>query len=277
MLPGGGSNPLTHSREQPAAFQVGLPDGVTLPFSIIGPDFAPLRLVVGHGLGEPPSTKTHLDDVATTVVEQALSMLQPPELGPGESAPGACRALAYTARGHGKSRGWKAAAKREEHNTFLWDRLSADMLQVAYSHGLDKFIAVGQSMGGASALYAALQAPDRVAALVVMRPPTCGETRVERRAQMLRAADKLRVDGSDGDATVLAGAAAADLDCAAFAALRCPVLILAHGADDGHPLSTARQLRAAIGETARLEEAADLDAAKEAWPAALAGFLRGLP
>jgi pimeloyl-ACP methyl ester carboxylesterase len=44
------------------------------------------------------------------------------------------------------------------------------MLTVASSYDLGRFIAGGVSMGAATALYAALQAPDRMAGLLLVRP-----------------------------------------------------------------------------------------------------------
>ncbi|MEH6549122.1 MAG: alpha/beta hydrolase [Pseudomonadales bacterium] len=76
----------------------------------------------------------------------------------------------YDARGHGNSDGSYAA------KDYRWDHLAGDMLSVAQS--LDTgpnsqgYVLGGASMGCATALEAALKAPEEVAGLVLVLPPT---------------------------------------------------------------------------------------------------------
>ena len=77
----------------------------------------------------------------------------------------------YDARGHGKSQ----PSYRREH--YRWHDLGQDMLALADATGSASFIAAGASMGCATALHAALQAPERIKALVLVIPPTMWETR----------------------------------------------------------------------------------------------------
>jgi pimeloyl-ACP methyl ester carboxylesterase len=77
----------------------------------------------------------------------------------------------YDARGHGKS---QLSKKPKEYH---WSNLGQDMLAVADAVGTEKFIAGGSSMGCATTIYAALQAPERMKGLVLNIPPTAWETR----------------------------------------------------------------------------------------------------
>lgn len=136
-------------------------DGTTLPFEVCGPVTAPLRILVAHGLGgSNPSAKDHREDATRPVLEPTLAVV-------------GCRAVWYTARGHGSSTGWEQGGIEQ----FLWPRLAQDMLAVADWLSLDRFIAAGNSMGAASAIFAALQYPGRVSALIIYRPPCIWETR----------------------------------------------------------------------------------------------------
>lgn len=77
----------------------------------------------------------------------------------------------YDARGHGKS---QLSKKPEDYH---WRNLGQDMVAVADAVGAEKFIAGGSSMGCATTIYAALQAPERMKGLVLNIPPTAWETR----------------------------------------------------------------------------------------------------
>jgi pimeloyl-ACP methyl ester carboxylesterase len=85
------------------------------------------------------------------------------------------RLVRYDARGHGNSDGSYDA------KDYRWDRLAGDMLSVARSVSSDKqrYVLGGASMGCCTALEAALQAPDRVAGLVLVLPPTAWRTRAK--------------------------------------------------------------------------------------------------
>ena len=60
---------------------------------------------------------------------------------------------------------------------YHWSNLAKDMAAVADGLGVENFIAGGQSMGCATALYAGLLAPQRIRGLVLVNPPTAWETR----------------------------------------------------------------------------------------------------
>lgn len=77
----------------------------------------------------------------------------------------------YDARGHGKS---QPSYSPEDYH---WQNLGKDMLAVADAIGATRFIAGGDSMGCATAICAAVQAPERMIALVLVIPPTAWETR----------------------------------------------------------------------------------------------------
>ncbi len=161
-------------------------------------------------------------------------------------------------------------------------------------------------MGAATALHAAIAAPERVRALVLMIPPTAWTTRAAQAARYRADAELVEREGLAAlaaaeasrppipifrglfdraemararyaafDARVLAailrGAAASDFPAPeAVARLRQPTLLLAWEGDDGHPLSTAKQL-------AELLPDATLSIAKGlrdlgAWPKLVAEF-----
>lgn len=79
--------------------------------------------------------------------------------------------IRYDARGHGKTE--PSYALEDYH----WRNLAIDMIAVADAAGAPTFIAGGASMGCATTLYAALQAPERMKALVLVIPPTAWEKR----------------------------------------------------------------------------------------------------
>ena len=240
---------------------------VDLPFEVCGPSGAVVGAVVGHGLGSSdPRGKNHCEDATRPVFLPAL-----------DSA--GMRAIWYTARGHGASRGWESSGGTEQ---FLWDgQLAQDMLEVAEQQiGVgSRFIAAGNSMGAATALCAALQQPDRVAALLLYRPPTIWKAREARRKALVASADELRA--AHGPAwpyfDVVRGAADCNLPPvhhASWQSLRqTPALILCHGDDAVHPIESGEALAAVLPQ-ARLEVASDQEAAERRFPPLVADWLR---
>ena len=81
------------------------------------------------------------------------------------------RVVRWDAPGHGESRGATSDQDTE------WPRLAKVLLDVADDHGLDRFVAGGASMGCATALWAAVTAPERIDAMVLAIPPTGWDTR----------------------------------------------------------------------------------------------------
>jgi pimeloyl-ACP methyl ester carboxylesterase len=239
---------------------VRLTDNTRLPFDIIGTEGG-LRLIVSHGLGQSKEQDTAVD------LARAVFASQGPPLG--------FRALSYTARGHGTSTGWEHCPLAKFH----WRDLAGDMLAVARAHDMERFIVMGCSMGAATALYAALQEPNRIEAVVLVRPPTAWETRKQRKAGMVNTAAKAKAKGRTLWARVLEGAAEADLppkESAAYAALSgIPVLLLCHGDDDVHPVSTGTQLMELLPPHAmsKLVVAADLAEGERTWPRILSDWL----
>jgi 3-oxoadipate enol-lactonase len=92
------------------------------------------------------------------------------------------RLVRYDARGHGRS---EASDEPEDYH---YRNLGQDMLALADAAGAGRFIAGGGSMGCGTALYAALAAPGRVKALVLMTPGTAWETRAAQANLLGRAA-----------------------------------------------------------------------------------------
>jgi pimeloyl-ACP methyl ester carboxylesterase len=214
----------------------------------------------------------------------------------------------YDARGHG------ATGASYRACDYTWPQLGADMLAVAAAAvNAPRFIAGGASMGCATALYAALAAPERIDALVLAIPPTAWETRsaqaavyenmaglVERKGLpalvelfrqrplfpefLLQALPALREIGPRYLAKLdermlpflLRGAGASNLPPrATLAMLNKPTLILAWGGDNVHPLSTAHELQHLL-PSAKLHIAETLPQVR-AWPQVLREFIEQLP
>jgi 3-oxoadipate enol-lactonase len=106
--------------------------------------------------------------------------------------------IRYDARGHGTS---GASASPAD---YTWPRLADDMLAIADQLGVDHFVAGGQSMGCATALYAALAAPRRIRALILATPPTAWETRSEQSAMYEQMAALVDSRGTAGLAAMMA-------------------------------------------------------------------------
>jgi 3-oxoadipate enol-lactonase len=181
---------------------------------------------------------------------------------------GRYRLVRWDARGHGLSRGAPVP------DDYRWDNMGRDLLALTDELGVEQFVAGGVSMGGAAALHAAVQAPDRVRGIVLMLPPTAYETRDEQ-ADLYRAAAVL-VERLGKDAyldqlsrlpvaevvadfgerfrpvpqisekllpSVLRGAASSDLPSVnTVQGITAPVLLLPWVGDAGHPMATAERL-----------------------------------
>jgi pimeloyl-ACP methyl ester carboxylesterase len=74
------------------------------------------------------------------------------------------RVIAPDARGHGRS--------TNPSGEFTHARVARDLLALLDRVGIDRFKAVGLSLGGNTLLHAATQAPDRVAAMVLIGAPS---------------------------------------------------------------------------------------------------------
>ena len=211
----------------------------------------------------------------------------------------------YDARGHGES------GFSDDLASYGWADLAADQLAVSDALGIDRYVSGGASMGAATALHAAVSAPDRIAGLVLMIPPTAWETRAaqvdmyETMASIIetRGVEVLIAAGADtpppdpfvGDevrraqrdaamraadpvrlAGVLRGAGHADFPPRdAVAAIAVPTLILAWTGDPGHPVSTADELSALIPDTTS-HIAATADEVSR-WGALIADFVASVP
>ncbi|MDF2691335.1 MAG: hypothetical protein K0S29_1190 [Gammaproteobacteria bacterium] len=183
-----------------------------------------------------------------------------------------CKLIRYDARGHGES--------RASYNPcdYTWENLVNDMLAIADSLGVERFIAGGASMGAATALYAAIKAPERVLGLILNIPPSAWEVRKARAEQLLQETELMESKGLENliqmrrqapipkffkdepdllsnaneelrshDFKALCaqqrGAALSNLPSREIiASLKIPSLILARQDDPLHPLSMAHEL-----------------------------------
>jgi pimeloyl-ACP methyl ester carboxylesterase len=202
--------------------------------------------------------------------------------------PDGYRLVRYDARGHGES---GASADPEDYG---YPSLAADQLALADALGIERFVSGGMSMGTGTALHVAVEAPERVLALVLGLPPTAWEGRAARgatyqdRGRLLReqgraalvdqvmaeslapifepfaeaveAGIRERYESYDVEvlAPLLTGIGASDLPPPeAIASLAMPVLVLAWQGDPVHPEATARRLAELLPQ-AEVEVAASL-------------------
>lgn len=242
------------------------PDGIALPYEITGPTSSPLRLVVGHGLGSSdPSAKSHASDASRDILLPVLDSVS-------------MSASFFTARGHGESSGWEGKGTEQFH----WRNLAKDVVAVAEELELPKFIAVGNSMGAATMLCLALQQPERVAALILYRPPTIFEARASRRSELIKKAEELRsAHGARWPYyETLVGSAECNLPPAsdpcwqALRSRRLPVLILSHGEDAVHPIQSGVELAGLLGDSCTLQVAANEAEAQVCFPPLVRAFLQ---
>jgi 3-oxoadipate enol-lactonase len=208
----------------------------------------------------------------------------------------------YDARGHGRS---AAGAGPDDQ---VWSRLADDYLAVADAAEVESFVAGGASMGAATVLFAALRAPERVQALVLVIPPTAWETRAAQSDTYLQSVEFLEGNGmaafieasrklpaqppwsearrevryrhlaaADPAALALAlrGAAASNLPPRdEVATITAPALILAWEDDPGHPVSTAESLHELLGGSQLVVARSAEEVA--GWPDELAAFVATL-
>ncbi len=216
------------------------------------------------------------------------------------------RRVRYDARGHGASPGPADPA------AYGWDELARDQLALADALGIGPFVAAGASMGCATALHAAVLAPERVQALVLVIPPTAWAGRPQQRALYEAGADLIEQEGLGAFAevsaqapppmlfanlgldwgeqarrralaldeaslpSILRGAAASDLPPeAAVSGMDVPALILAWEGDASHPVATAERLDALLPRS-ELVVADDLRAVLS-WPERVVSFVAALP
>ena len=213
----------------------------------------------------------------------------------------AARVVRYDARGHGES------GPSYDPAELRWPALAQDMLALADTLGPGRVFLGGVSMGCATALHAAVAAPERVAGLVLVAPPTAWATR-PRQARFYRFAsslvgwfglapfrllaripapasgspvaalqsemvDQLARADARAVAATLRGAAESDLPAPALLrSLRAPALILAWRKDPVHPISTATRLRELL-PNADLSVAGSLEEIR-GWPECVARFVR---
>ena len=165
---------------------------------------------------------------------------------------------------------------RRSRPTTSWENLGRDVVALADALGIESFAVGGASMGAATALHAAVLAPDRVTGLVLALPPTAWETRAAQGDEYVSGADLVEQQGPASyiarhksqpvppilepiaeaylDFTpaisdellpaALRGAGASDLPSPEqVRAITAPTLLLAWAGDAGHPLATAEKLR----------------------------------
>ena len=258
---------------------VRLADGTELPFETIE---SPLDIIIGHGLGSDPYRKEHKNDISSEIWHDTHKYISSAN---EKSKKQSGTAVLYTARGHGQSRGWEQAEANDDNVDdlpFRWPALSEDMLEVASGclGVTSRFTIFGQSMGAASALYLAINHPDRVNALILARPPRAWERRAEIASMFVAEAKalQLKMPGSRSFLPLL-GAAHTDLpprtDKKLYQRIECPVLTLSHGEDAAHPIETGKYLSDLLPQSC-LEIAENENEAKLQWPKVIGNWLANM-
>lgn len=235
-----------------------------------GPD-----LVWGHGLTSSMASEDELGLFDFDAIAAAATVLR------------------YDARGHGES----GSSLDSAH--YHWRALARDQLELADRLGIATYVAAGASMGAATALHAAVLAPDRIRGLVLVIPPTAWATRAAQTdvyaamAELVAAGDHttllagaglrpppdpftddpyfgerfervLRETDPKQLARVFRGAVTTDLPAPEkVARIEVPTLILGWTGDPGHPANTAARLQELI---------AGAELAMAATPDGLAGW-----
>ena len=106
---------------------------------------------------------------------------------------GGHRVIAYDARGHG------ASTPAPDPDAYDYDDLVTDLAAVLDDRGIERAVLAGASMGAHTALRLALDAPERVAGLVVITPAFDPDARREEELERWDAlSEGLRSGGVDG-------------------------------------------------------------------------------
>ena len=87
------------------------------------------------------------------------------------------RLLMYDARGHGASDG------PDEASQYSWESLGRDMAGFIEHAGEERALIGGASMGAATALWVALEQPEKVRGLVLVMPPPLGDESIRQQAE----------------------------------------------------------------------------------------------
>lgn len=202
------------------------------------------------------------------------------------------RVIRYDARGHG------ASAGDHDPRSYTWSALALDLLALIDAESPTEAVhGVGQSMGAATLLHAALAQPHRFASLVLGIPPTAWASRVPQRRVYAANADLIERSGvgplleADRSAsrppastatgvlpptvaenllpTVFRGAALADLPPPEeLRRVAIPTLLLAWVGDPSHPLSTVQRLHDLLPHSRMVVAHAPCDVEK--WPGLVA-------
>ena len=181
----------------------------------------------------------------------------------------------YTARGHGDSDGWQKYTDSHPFQ-FCWDNLANDMIDINHYFKFPYVIYGGNSMGSATALYAAANSTN-VTGVILIRPPTAWEKRIERRQHLLTIAENLlNFKTENSGYYVYQSTAYANLppidDISFYNKITCPVLILTIEGDDTHPVETAQILSRLIPNV-ELHIAENNKMAREVWPDIVSKFI----
>ena len=213
------------------------------------------------------------------------------------------RALRYDAPGHGESA--VPSVSEAKPTDFSWPRLADVLIEVMDEEFPDpeaQVLGIGQSMGTATLLTAAIKHPERFSGLVLALPPTIWEVRGDQAEQYVRFAELIEQHGmslfrdasisepqppaidpdrpeTDPDVdpellpTLFRGAARTNLPSReAVSKLDIPVLILAWTEDPSHPLWSAEAL---ADELPHAElETAETPSDVEQWPTRIEAFMR---
>merc|ERR1712146_136753 len=147
---------------------------------------------------------------------------------------------------------------------------------VATDLGITSFISAGSSQGSATALFAVMYEPDKVKAVIMIRPPSAWNRKPEKK---LESAEKCREKHPhEMNYLCLKGTAYSDFppkSDQSYAAVKQKVLILTGEGDLAHPVSTANELNGLLPDST-LHVATTPENAVRDWPEIIQTFLASI-
>jgi len=153
------------------------------------------RSIPGAGVTLAPSDAGADEGIPVVLLHGLTATRRYVVMGSGALARAGHRVIAYDARGHGSS------APAPSPTAYGYDELSSDLLALLDELGLQRAVLAGVSMGAHTILRLALDAPERVAGLVVITPAYDPVSRADGARRLRRydaLADGLREGGIDG-------------------------------------------------------------------------------
>lgn len=272
-------------------FWVELKDGYLDNIVQLPADYAesPIPIVIAHGLGMEPMKKNHRNDITFDLWKDTISRFKRYHQTPCDEK----FALLFTSRGHGDSitKLESDGTKNDDkmcYDNYRWPQLGKDLIEISRLHSANvnsngysslPMIAFGQSMGAASCLYAAMDQPNLFRGLILTRLPRIWQDRTDAKSGLIIQANEFKKQKRNSKEYLshlpLLAAAGSDLpsDPDVYKIITCPVLILSHGEDLTHPVSSAISISNLIPRVSLDYSAKNELEARKLWPSIISKWL----